>query len=414
MLSEYFHPEPASTAQLMTQLAVGLQERGFDVRAYTAQPTYQGQRHETLPARETYRGVDIHRISATQLDKSRFTLRVVNWITYCVGLLVRLLFTGSRDSRVNLIVSTPPVLPLVGWLLYAVRGDPYVIIEYDVYPDIAVRLGVVSKDSLIARVWDRLNRFVMRRAAGIVALDDSMQELLVDKLGPEREERVRVIPNWEDPEFIRPVDKEDNSFALSHGYDETLTLLYSGNHGLYHDLNTVVEAARLLRDRPVQFVFIGDGAQKEDLRRRVEREGLSNVDFHPYQPLDRLPETLTCADVSIVSEDGRLQGVCVSCKIYSSLAAGQALLGISGPDSEIARVISESECGYWVKSGEAEALVDRVEKWLDDPEELRDMGSRGREFFLANYTLRHGVDRYTSLIRSVLGESDTSGGSRRP
>lgn len=414
MLSEYFHPEPASTAQLMTQLAVGLQERGFDVRAYTAQPTYQGQRHETLPARETYRGVDIHRISATQLDKSRFTLRVVNWITYCVGLLVRLLFTGSRDSRVNLIVSTPPVLPLVGWLLYAVRGDPYVIIEYDVYPDIAVRLGVVSKDSLIARVWDRLNRFVMRRAAGIVALDDSMQELLVDKLGPEREERVRVIPNWEDPEFIRPVDKEDNSFALSHGYDETLTLLYSGNHGLYHDLNTVVEAARLLRDRPVQFVFIGDGAQKEDLRRRVEREGLSNVDFHPYQPLDRLPETLTCADVSIVSEDGRLQGVCVSCKIYSSLAAGQALLGISGPDSEIARVISESGCGYWVKSGEAEALVDRVEKWLDDPEELRDMGSRGREFFLANYTLRHGVDRYTSLIRSVLGESDTSGGSRRP
>lgn len=395
----------------MTQLAAGLQKRGFDVHAYTSQPTYQGQRREKLPARGTYRDVDIHRISATQLDKSRFPLRVINWVTYCLPLLVRLLLASSRESRLNLIVSTPPVLPLVGWLLYVLRGDPYVVIEYDVYPDIAVRLGVASEDFLVVGLWDRLNRFVLRRATGVVALDDNMKELLVEKLGRDREERVRVIPNWEDADFIQPVDKDENSFAVEHGYHEKLTLLYSGNHGLHHDLETVVEAAALLRDRPVQFVLIGEGAKKKDLRRRVRREGLSNVDFHPYQPLERLPETLTCADVSIVSEDGRLRGVCVSCKIYSSLAAGQALLGISSPGSEVARVISESGAGYWVRAGEAGAFVEHVEHWLKEPGELRDMGIRAREHFRKHYTARHGVNRYADFLSEILPREENGEGN---
>lgn len=402
LLSEYFHPEPASTAQLMTQLAVGLQERGYDVHAYTAQPTYQGQERERLPSREIHRGVDIHRVSATQLDKSRFILRVINWLTYCVPLLLRLMLSESRESSVNLIVSNPPVLPLVGWLVYRMRGDPYVVIEYDVYPDIAERLGVVGENSLVARIWDAVNRFVLRRAAGVVALDENMKDLLVEKVGQRHGGNVRVIPNWEDPEFIKPMDKEDNAFARTHGYDERLTLLYSGNHGLHHDLETVVEAAALLRDRPVQFVFIGEGAKKEELRRHVRREGLSDVDFHPYQPLERLPETLTCADVSIVSEDGRLRGVCVSCKIYSSLAAGQALLGVSSPGSEVARVISESGAGYWVRAGEAEKFAEYVEHWLEEPGELFDMGIRAREHFREHYTVQHGVDRYADFLSEVL------------
>jgi len=401
LLSEYFHPEPASTAQLMSQLAVGLQERDFSVEAYTAQPTYQGQARKKLPAEESHRGVDIHRISATQFDKSRFPLRVLNWLTYCVPLLFRLLFAPGRSPRINLIVSTPPVLPFVGWLLYWFRGEPFVVIEYDVYPDIAIRLGVVSEGSPVARIWDALNRFVLRRAAGIVALDDNMKELLEEKLGSKRAGSIRVIPNWEDPDFIKPVDKRENDFARRHGYDETLTLLYSGNHGLHHDLETVVEAADLLGDRPVRFVFIGEGAKKTQLRERVEAKGLSNVDFHPYQPLERLPETLTCADVSIVSEDGRLRGVCVSCKIYSSLAAGQALLGISSPGSEIDRVISASGAGYSIRAGRPREFAEHVEHWLEDPEELLDMGIRARDYFLKHYTLRHGVDRYASFLQEA-------------
>lgn len=402
LLSEYFHPEPASTAQLMTQLAVGLQQRGFSVEAYTAQPTYQGQDKQTLPAEETYRGVRIHRLPTTQLDKSRFVQRVINWVTFCVPLFFRLFFASSTSRSVNLIVSTPPVLPVVGWLLNRLRGQPYVVIEYDVYPDVAVRLGLVSKDSLLVRLWDSVNRIVLRRAAGVVALDDNMKKLLVEKLGAGARDAVRVIPNWEDPEFIKPVDKSKNEFARQHGYHEQMTLLYSGNHGLHHDLETIVDAAERLQYRPARFVFIGDGAKKEDLQRKVDRAQLSNVDFHPYQPLERLPETLTCADVSIVSEHRRLQGVSVSCKIYSSLAAGQALLGICSPESEIARVISDSGAGYWVEAGEAEELAGHVEHWLRESEELLDMGIRAREYFLDHYTLDQGVDRYADFLDDVV------------
>ncbi len=399
LLSEYFHPEPASTAQLMTELAAGLQQEGFDVHAYTAQPTYQGQDREKLSGEEKHRGVDIHRIDATRFDKSRLFLRVVNWLTYCLPLLMRLTFSRSGASRVNLIVTTPPVLPLVGWCLYWLRGDPFVVVEYDVYPDVAVRLGIVSEGSPLVRVWDAVHRTVLGRAEAIVALDENMRELLVEKVGEERGDRVRVIPNWEDPDFIQPVDKENNPFAREHGYDEQFTLLYSGNHGLHHDLETVIRAASKLEDRPVQFVMIGEGARKGTLVDWVEREGLTNVDFHAYQPRERLPKTLTCADVSIVSEDPRVRGVSVSCKLYSSLASGQALLGISASDTEIDRVLRESGAGFRISPGDAAGFVDRVEEWLGDPDRVRTMGNRARAYFLDHFTVEHAVRRYGQLLR---------------
>ncbi len=213
--------------------------------------------------------------------------------------------------------------------------------------------------------------------------------------------RIKIIHNWEDPEFIKPVKKKDNPFAVKHGYDKQLTLLYSGNLGQHHDLTTIVKTAEKVKKLPVKFVLIGEGAQKRKLQEYVKEKNLNNVDFHPYQPLEKLPETLTCADVSMVSEDLRATGLCVSCKIYSSLASGQAILAMVDKNSDIAHIVKECNCGIQVKQGDMEEVEEAVKFWLSNPEKLHSMGKNGRKCFEDKFTLKEAIESYAKVLKNI-------------
>jgi len=401
LLTEYFHPEPASTGQLMTELAVGLEEKDFDVEVYTSQPTYQGQETKKLTSREDYKGIKINRLSSTQLDKDNPLNRIINWLSFSFLTLIHLIFK-SRQKDILLILSNPPILLFVGLFLNYLRGQRYVIIMHDVYPDMAVTLGVVNENGLPVKMWNRLNKILYYRASRIVVLGERMKQTIIRKSDRKIDvSKIRVIHNWEDPEFIKPTKKEDNPFTREHGYDNELTLLYSGNLGQHHDLATLVYAAERVKDLPIKFVFIGDGAKKKKLEEIVQERNLRNVDFYPYQPLTMLPETLTCGDISIISEDKRVNGLCVSCKIYSALASGQAILGLVSEDSDVANIIEEGDCGLRADQGDVEQVVEHIKFWLNNPEELAMMGERGRRFFEKNFTFEHALGKYVEELNQV-------------
>lgn len=388
----------------MTQLATGLQERGFDVDAYTSQPTYQGQEREKLPPEEIHKGVRIRRLWGTQLNKESALGRITNWLSFFVSAFINLLFRSDRDE-ILLMVSNPPIIQFLGPILNLLRGQEYVLIIYDIYPDMAVNLGFVSSDSWLVRLWNKLDRWLYSRAKRIVVLGEGMKKTVIEKGASDlNRDKIKIIHNWEDPDFIIPRDKSDNSFALENGYEDQLTTLYSGNLGQHHDLETLVEAAKLVENLPIKLVFIGDGAKKSKLQKMVDQYELGNVDFHPYQPKEKLPETLTCADISIVSEDKRAEGLCVSSKLYSSLAAGQAILGLVGKDSDVAHVIENGDCGLRADQGDAEKVAEHLKFWLENENELKGMGENAREHFEENFTLENSVDKYLELLKEVQEE----------
>ena len=401
LLSEYYAPEPASTAQLMTELSERLSEKGSDVEVWTSQPTYQGQEQQTLPYYQDTPGPDVFRLPSMQLDKDVLAYRALNWITYSFQVFSFLLLWKRQRNERLLALTNPPILPIVTALLGWIRGYKTILVIYDVYPDVAVELGMVSEDALVVRAWRALNRFAYRQADRIVVLDRQMKRKIKSKDGRIDPDKIQIIPNWEDPKSIQPMEKENNSFAVEHGYDQKFVILYSGNHGRHHRLKPLVEAADRIDDPQVQFVFIGDGAKKEMLRKHVREKGLSNVDFHPYQPKKRLPETLTCGDVTVVSEDPRMTGLCVSCKIYSSMAAGQAILGLSHEQSEIARIIDKADAGTNVQRPDPDRIAQVLNSFANDPERAREMGQNARAFFLNHFTLEHAVDRYQELLTSL-------------
>lgn len=406
LITEYFYPEEASTAQLLTSLATGLQS-DFDVSVLTGRPNYHpGDETESVPAHEQHEGVSIERLPATRLDKDTLAYRVVNWLTFTLMVFWRLVRTRGSDDIV-LTLSNPPILPLAAWAAKRFRGFSYAYLIYDMYPDFPVALDMVSGDNVIVEAWERIMRMVYRDADRIVVLGDSMKRRLADKMSSDStfsSEKIEVIPNWEDGSFISPLPKSENAFAQEHNLRDKFTLLYSGNIGRFHELRTAIDAVGLLEEHgrdDIQFLVIGEGARKDDHQAYVEQQGIQNVRFLPFQPMDRLPETLTACDASLVGIIPEVEGLCVSSKLYSSLAAGRPILAVVGEGDEVARVVREQNCGIHVLPGNVEQVAETLASWADHPDTADTLGQRARMVFEENYTRSHAVAAYGRFFNQM-------------
>lgn len=400
LVTEYFHPDTASTGQLMTDLAVGLADRGLDLTVYTGQPHYHSGDNERQPRREVHQGVPVRRIQAPQVRQSSLPRRLVNWAVFTLW-MVAALARDRTDERELLFVSNPPFLPPALWLLCRVKGWEYTHIVYDLYPDVIVAAGYIDRGGFVFRAWRAATRVVIRDARRVVALGPVMADHIADVAGEGFDDsELSVIHNWADGEFIRPIDKSENPFSREHDLVDPFTVVYSGNIGANHDLETVVEAAREFRHEDVRVLIIGEGDAKACVVELAESYDLagSTVRFLPYQDLERLPQTLPCGDVSLVAVGEGMSGCCVSSKLYTSLAAGQPVLVVSDPDSDEARVVESHDAGRHVVQGDVEGMVRAIDEWRSDPSLVERQGHNARQAFENRFTKERAIDQYYRLL----------------
>jgi glycosyltransferase involved in cell wall biosynthesis len=401
LVTEYFHPETAATGQLLTDLAVGLKERGLDVSVYTGQPNYHGKEHGREPSTSVYEGVPVHRIRAPQLQQSSTLRRGFNWVVFSIWMFVRLLLSSPDGERELLVVSNPPSLPPVVWLVCRIHGWEYTYIVHDIYPDIASAAGYFAEGGLCYRLWTVIQRQSLGDSRRVVALGPAMRERLLrlggDQLAPEQ---VEIVHNWADETVLQPREKANNWFAKREDLVDTFTVLYSGNIGINHDLETAVRAAARLKDDPVTFLIIGDGDRKEQVRALAERTGVAEgtVRFLPYQDRKDLPYTLTAGDVSLVTVSEGMKGLCVSSKLYTSLAAGTPILVIAEPGDDEATVVEQHDAGIHVTQGDVAGVVDAVTGWMENPVLVEQQGKNARTALENNYTKARAIDEYYELL----------------
>lgn len=407
LVTEYFHPDTASTGQLMTGLATGLQERGLDMTVYTGQPNYHSGENEKQPHQSTHQGVRVKRIRAPQVRQSSLPRRLFNWGVFTVWMFFALLVSRTGREREVVFVSNPPFLPVAMWLVCTIRRWDYTYIVYDLYPDQPVELGHIRKNGIIHEGWSYLNSRALLAAKHVVALGPVMKDRISDQAGARFDaDKVTIIHNWEDEEFIEPMAKENNWFSRENDLVEPFTVLYSGNIGEFHDLDSLVKAAAEFDDENVKFLIIGEGDNKESIVELAEDLQIrgDTVEFRPYQAWDDLPYSLTAGDVSVVTVKEGFEGVCVSSKLYTAMAAGMPILGIVQPDDDEARTIDEFDAGSQVRQGDIEGIVETIETWQTHPERCQEQGENAREAFEKYFTKDHAVDRYYRLLDDGSGE----------
>ncbi len=393
LLNQFFHPDADAVAQLATDLAEDFAAAGHQVTVLAARGGSRGG--QSLPARETWRGVEIVRVGGTAFGKRSIAGRLADYATFFVSALV----AAVRLPRYDLVLATtaPPLVASIGALLRALKGTRFVYWMQDVYPELGVAFGVLGPRSPLTWCFERISRATLRRADAVVVLGDLMADRVRAKgVAPER---VHVVPNWADGAGVRPVPREANPFRRANGLDGKRVVLYSGNMGRGHELTTLLEAARrLCGEADLVFAFVGSGARRDEVE--AAARDLPSVRLFPFQPRERLSESLAAGDVHVVTMDPCTLGLLEPSKLYGVMAAGRPVLVIGPDSSEVARTVLREGIGEVVSNGDVDGVVAALGRLLASSESL---GQRARQAFERTYDRRHRTMALGALLSKVVG-----------
>jgi len=387
LLNQFFWPDSAATSQLLTDLAKGLKDLGHEVHVICA-----AQGYAVSDASVEDPGVAIHRVHSLPFVRGKLG-RALSYVSFFLACSLRVLLMPRADLVITL--TTPPVLALIGAALKTLRGSRHFIWEMDVYPDVAVDLNYIKAGGLVERVAGSLLDFCRLKSDGILALGQCMQRRLIARGIPAY--KVHVADNWANGKLISPAPRRFSSNAL--------TLLYSGNLGLAHDIDTILYAMEELRtDDRFRFVFAGGGLLRGSLETKCRQAAISSVEFHSYSERQNLSERLANCDVGLITQRESCLGSVVPSKIYGLLAAGRPIIFIGPAESTVATIIKRFKCGWQVDNGDVNGLVSLLKILISQPEGLHAAGKAARIAFEMHYDLPLGVTR----ICSLLGASESS------
>jgi colanic acid biosynthesis glycosyl transferase WcaI len=212
---------------------------------------------------------------------------------------------------------------------------------------------------------------------------------------------VSTIPNFVDTEFIRPLDKA-NQFSRDYGLTHKFVVTHAGNVGYVYDLETLVDAAMLLRSQSgVQFLIVGDGVVRRSLEAKVRALELANVSFLPYQPRETLPYLRAASDVQVALYKKGASRYSMPSKVYEIMASGRPVLASADIHSDLWNLVANTQCGICLEPQEPNKLASAVMTLYKDPNLRSRMGARGRHEVDRRYSVRAVVDQYDELIRSI-------------
>ena len=384
-VNQFFWPDSSATSQQLTDLATGLAARGLHVSVLCGDGGYAGAAGSQPPA-----NVDVYRVKTLPFTRGAIR-RVLSYLSFYVVAAFRILTMPRQDTIVSF--TTPPVISLLGTMMKMLRGSRHFVYEHDLYPDVAIDLGHFKRRGIIDRVVGTLADFSRRHADGVIALGDCMKSRLVARgIAPEH---IVIAEDWANSAAIRPLPRP--------GDPRELVLLYSGNLGLAHDLDTLTGAMKLLdHEGRFRFLFVGNANKRKDLLGFIEANAIQSVEFRGYVPRDQLSEGLAIGDIGVVTQHNVCSGSVVPSKVYGILASGRPVLFI-GPRSAMPGLIIERfGCGWQVETGDVAGLAALLRTLADDRQQVHAAGARARQALVDHYDLPLSIERIAGILDAPL------------
>lgn len=407
ILVQVFPPDNVATAQLYGDLALDLSALGNRVTVLSTSPYYSldpdakawlpdasGFR---IPFRTSNHGGT--RVCRTWMPRKRRNAlyRIACWGWFHFASTLAGLMLRARPD-VILCPSPPPTIAISAYLLAKYYRIPFVYNAQELYPDVAINLGVVRNKFLI-RGLCALERFTYAKAAAIAVISRRMQMRILEKGVPEG--KVVLIPNFADTESFRPLPR-DNSFSRRQGLSDKFVVSYAGNMGKPQHLDVLLRAAaRLKQEAQIRFLFIGDGAERATLLELAHSMNLANVCFLPYQSYSLMNEIYAASDVSYVPQAAGTSSDGVPSKVYRIMACGRPVLAATDPGSDLAMMVAESSGGTVVVATSEEKVTEAILGAFRNRSEWSSRGERARDYIVSNYSRSKITRRYHDLLNHV-------------
>jgi glycosyltransferase involved in cell wall biosynthesis len=372
LLNLYYPPDTSATAK-MAQGVVDAVSISHSVTVLCGRPSYDPtERRAWRPYQTEMAGLaHIVRAGSTAFPRFDMKKRVVNYLSYVALAIPRALLV---PSDVVMAMTDPPFQGIVGAIVAMLKRKPYIYNIRDMYPDMAVG-GSIVEPGRLARIWEKLHRWALRRARRVIVLGEDMRARIIAKgVEPSRVLVVRdgteiLPPNASlrspDPEVVRAI-RGSFSFVLVH----------AGNLGFYGAWNTLVTAARTLAGEGVGLVFVGDGAQRSQIE--AAAAGSSNIRFLEFFPASRIPSVLAAADAHVITVKRGLEGVVVPSKMYGILAAGKPIVVVAPKETDAVSLGIRHGFAVAADPDRPAEVVSAVRGLASDPNKLKAMGEAAR------------------------------------
>lgn len=398
-VNRFFFPDHSATSQILSDLAFHLAGTGREVHVVTGAQVYDDPR-ASLPAHEIIRGVCVRRVASTRFGRTGLFGRLIDYGSFYLSAWRSLAGLARRDD-VIVAETDPPLISVVAMAAARRSGARLVNWLQDVYPEIAVELGVPLVRGPVAAALAALRTRSLQRAEATVVVGDLMRKRIRSFGIPAA--RIHTIPNWCDDEDIRPVAREHNPLREAWGLENKFVVGYSGNLGRAHEIGTVLSAAEQLRGDPrMLFLMIGGGKLFDELTRAVAARGIESLfRFVAYQDPTALKYSLTVPDLHWISLEPALEGLIVPSKFYGIAAAGKPMIVIGAADGELGRLVRRHACGVVIAPGDGAALAATLSRLSRDAAALADLGARAREMLDTHFARAKAFARWQELLEAL-------------
>lgn len=414
MYANYYHPDVASTGQILTELAEGMKEQ-FTITVICVVPSYSGSISPAYKEKKYYfeeiDGIKIVRVKVPEFRKASKLSRVKNIVTYFVRALIATFKVGKQDYIYS--ISQPPIIGgILGVLGKWIKNAKYIYNIQDFNPEQIMAVNY-SKNKLIMKVMMSLDKFSCKQADKVIFVGRDMEETLKRRFTLRNGSLSKKLPdychinNWTNEKDIYPLDSTHEgviAFKKKYGLIDKFVIMYSGNLGLYYDLENLMNVLAKFKDAlDVVFAFVGDGAIKEKLEIIKRNHQLDNVCFIPYQDKANLLYSLNAGDVHWVVNAKGIRGVSVPSKLYGVMAAGRPVLGVLEEATEARLIIEEANCGYVTEPNNYQQIEMNLRRFINEREsvKLEKMGEDGRVYLEKNLTKAVSINKYISEINAV-------------
>jgi colanic acid biosynthesis glycosyl transferase WcaI len=403
LIVNQFPPDVNSTGHLMAELAARWLEWGHEVAVVTSLPHYQDFRIEAayrgkLYQRDRVGNLDVFRLWVYAPGKKSMLNRLISYLSFAAGAtLIGLLRRDSWD--VILCANGGFFTGIAAWLIGAPKGIPFIYNVQDLYPEVPVAAGQLRNRHAI-EILRRIEAFMYRKARQVSVISAPMRDNLLGKnLAPEK---ISVIPNFVDCEFIRPMARA-NEFSRSHGLDDKFVVMHAGNLGYVYDFDSLLSAAKaLVHERDIVFLIVGEGVAKAALERRAQELRLPNVLFLPFQPREQLPWLRATANIQVSLYKSGAARHSMPSKIYEIMASGRPLLASAERHSAVWQLVEDTGCGVCLEPENAGQLTKAIRRLRDDVQLRERFAVNGRRAAQALYGKDVVAEAYQDLLQRVV------------
>lgn len=412
--AHYYIPDVASTGQIVKELAEGLLDV-FNITVICVVPSYTGKIEEKYKTQKYYKeninGVDVIRIRVPEFTKSSRKSRVKNIISYFLGAMLATLKVGKQDYI--FAISQPPILGgLLGTFGKFIKHAKYIYNIQDFNPEQTIAVSY-SKNKLVIKLMMLLDKFSCRRSNLIITVGRDLLETVNKRFNNKKVPKTVLINNWIDEKEIYPLEdnnKEVKEFKKKYNLENKFIIMYSGNIGLYYDLENIFKVIEKIRpgtktsdNKEVMFAFVGSGTVLEKLKEYKKEKNMDNVVFIPYQEKKDLIYSLNAADVHLCVNAKGIKGVSCPSKYYGIAATGKPILGVLEENTEVRLLIEETKGGLVSTPGDYDLIEKNINWFINNAnsDELKNMGKRSRKYLVENLTKDISINKYKEEILKI-------------